>query len=186
MTDAISREEGLRHQMIALLPRMRRFARGLTRELDRADSLVQEACERALSRLDQIREDTRLDSWLYRIIYTRWIDRLRRQKVRTAHLVALSTENVDSVRNVHFAEHLETALDMKAALASLPEEHRVAMLLVGVEGYSYSETAAVMNIPIGTVASRVARARNMLGRLLSHRKRHVFPMGNQREKETGP
>lgn len=156
----------LRERLIGFLPRMRRFARGLARDPDRADDLVQEACERALMRLNQFGVGTRLDSWLYRIIYTRWIDRLRRGKTRSAHLTVLKSGD-DQVAPSGAAERpLETAMDLKAALAALPEDHRAAILLVGVEGYSYSEAAAVMDVPVGTMASRVARARSTLNRLL--------------------
>ena len=84
------REEALRQEIVSFLPRLRRFARSLARDPDRADDLVQAACQRALERLDQVREGTRLDSWLYRILYTRWVDKVRRGKTRTANLVVLA------------------------------------------------------------------------------------------------
>ena len=152
--------------MIGLLPRMRRFARGLARDSDRADDLVQEACERALQRMEQFRQGTRLDSWLYRIIYTRWIDRLRRGKTRSAHLTLLKGGSGPVAATGDSEKPLNAAMDLKAALAALPEDHRAAILLVVVEGYSYSEAASVMEVPVGTMASRVARARAALnGRL---------------------
>ena len=160
-----SREEALRERMVGLLPRIRRFARGLTKDPDRADDLVQEACERALVRLDQFQEDSRLDSWLYRIVYTRWIDRLRRSKTRSTHLALLETQASEEFA-ANATGGLDKLLDIRDALAALPEEHRAAVLLVSVEGYSYAEAAAVMNIPVGTVASRAARGRSMLAALL--------------------
>jgi RNA polymerase sigma factor (sigma-70 family) len=78
------REEALRQEIVSFLPRLRRFARSLAKDPDKADDLVQAACERALGRLSHVREGTRLDSWLYRIIYTRWIDKMRRGKTRSA------------------------------------------------------------------------------------------------------
>ena len=87
-----TRDEILRHQMVGLLPLLRRFALTLARDPDRADDLVQASCERALTRFDQLRKGTRLDSWLYRIIYTQWIDKLRRKKMRSAKLILLSNE----------------------------------------------------------------------------------------------
>jgi len=160
------REEVLRLEIVGFLPRMRRFARSLARDPDRADDLVQAACQRALERLSQVREGTRLDSWLYRIIYTRWIDKVRRGTTRSAHLVVLAGEDVPAAANAKAAKDMATALDIKSALAKLPAEHHAAITLVSVEGYSYEEAASVLDIPVGTVASRVARARNMLGRLM--------------------
>ena len=161
------REEALRLEIVGFLPRMRRFARSLARDPDRADDLVQAACQRALERLSQVREGTRLDSWLYRIIYTRWIDKVRRGTTRSAHLVVLAGEDVPAAANAKAAKDMATALDIKNALAKLPAEHHAAITLVSVEGYSYEEAASVMDIPVGTVASRVARARDMLGRLMA-------------------
>jgi len=146
---------------------LRRFARSLSRDPDRADDLVQAACQRALERLDQVREGTRLDSWLYRIIYTRWIDKLRRGKTRSANLVLLTGEDFPGAANAKVGNDLATSLDIKKALEKLPAEHHAAITLVSVEGYSYEEAASVLDVPVGTVASRVARARAMLGRLLA-------------------
>lgn len=161
------REEALRQEIVSFLPRLRRFARSLARDPDKADDLVQAACQRALERLDQVREGTRIDSWLYRIIYTRWIDKVRRGKTRSAHLVVLTGEDVPTSANAEAAKDLATALDIKNALAKLPAEHHAAITLVSVEGYSYEEAASVLDVPVGTVASRVARARTMLGRLMA-------------------
>ena len=157
------REEILQNQLVGLLPRMRRFAMRLSKDLDRADDLVQAACERALSRLDQIREENRLDSWLYRIIYTQWIDRVRRQKTRSEKLIVLSKDSEFKSGHTDSDSYLNAKLDVHRALESLSEEHQVAVMLVSVEGYSYAEAAEVLNVPVGTVASRVARARSMMG-----------------------
>ena len=160
------REEALRQEIVSFLPRLRRFARSLTRDPDRADDLVQAACQRALERLGQVREGTRLDSWLYRIVYTRWIDKVRRGKTRSANLVVLTREDAPQAESGRAGNDLAAALDIKTALGKLPAEHHAAITLVSVEGYSYEEAASVLDVPVGTVASRVARARNMLGRLL--------------------
>jgi len=156
------REEGLRRQLVELLPRLRRFARSLTGDPDRADDLVQQACERALTRFDQLREGTRLDSWMYRILYTRWIDRIRRANSRTANLkfYALKTESVKGAKRK--SGHMAEMLDLKKSLAAIPDEHRAAISLICIEGLSYAEASSVLSVPAGTVASRVARARAML------------------------
>lgn len=161
------REEALRQEIVSFLPRLRRFARSLARDPDRADDLVQAACQRALERLGQVREGTRLDSWLYRIVYTRWIDKVRRGKTRSANLVVLTREDASQAESGRAGNDLAAALDIKTALGKLPAEHHAAITLVSVEGYSYEEAASILDVPVGTVASRVARARNMLGRLLT-------------------
>jgi RNA polymerase sigma-70 factor (ECF subfamily) len=160
--------------MVGLLPRLRRFALTLAKEPDRADDLVQASCERALTRLGQLREGTRLDSWLYRIIYTRWIDNLRRKKTRTDKLILLSHESPPANPGADTGNPLDTALDLQNALKKLPDEQRAAIILVSVEGYSYEEAASVLEVPAGTVASRVARARKMLGRILFEEPRKVL------------
>ena len=163
------REKDLKKEMVGLLPRLRRFARGLAKDPELADDLVQDACERALERLDQVRENTRIDSWMYRIVYTRWIDRLRRQKTRKAHLILMSVENRQRTPDGSSTdERLHAALDIRTALNALPEVHRAAIVLVVVEGYGYSEAAKILDLPVGTVASRVARARGMLNKLLAY------------------
>ena len=163
-----ARDEALKKEMVGLLPRLRRFARGLSKDPEKADDLVQDACERALDRLDQVRENTRIDSWMYRIVYTRWIDRLRRQKTRKAHLVLMTDENRQKATDKHStASRLHAALDIRTALNALPEVHRAAIVLVAVEGYGYQEAATILDLPVGTVASRVARARGMLSSLLT-------------------
>ena len=168
------REETLRDQIVGLLPRLRRFGLSLTKDLDSADDLVQAACERALTRLDQLREGSRLDSWLCRIIYTQWIDTLRRRQVRTEKLIVLSREtdsrSASSVADPNFS----TSLDVRTALESLSEEHRAAVMLVCVEGYGYAEAADVLNVPAGTIASRVSRAREMMSRRLRGDKGQVL------------
>jgi RNA polymerase sigma-70 factor (ECF subfamily) len=174
MKNADTRDDILRNQMVGLLPRLRRFALTLARDPDRADDLVQAACERALTRFDQLREGTRLDSWLYRIIYTQWIDKLRRKKTRSAKLILLTNESGSMNPGTDAGNSLDTALDLQNALSTLPEEHQAALILVSVEGYSYAEAATVLEVPAGTVASRVARARKMLGRILFEKPRKVL------------
>lgn len=183
MENAVTQEDALRYQMVGLLPRLRRFARSLAKDPDRADDLVQAACERALNRLGQVQEGKRLDSWLYRIIYTQWIDHLRRRKTRTARLVVVSDENKSGTPGTNSGERLDDALDLQNALNTLPQEHHAAIMLVCVEGYSYAEAAAVLEVPAGTVASRVARARTMLGRLLFNESPQVLRTKKQEQVE---
>jgi len=159
-----------RSQLVALLPRLRRFARGLSGNADRADDLVQAACERALARMEQWTPGTRLDSWMYRIVRTIWIDEIRARAVRErAHeREELGERVVDGERD------MEAKLTMEAvreAVGELPAEQRETLMLIAVEGVSYKEAAEIMDVPIGTVMSRLARARAALTRLLETRKR---------------
>jgi len=177
--DITPREEALRQEIVSFLPRLRRFARSLAQDPDKADDLVQAACQRALERLGQVREGTRLDSWLYRIIYTRWIDTVRRGKTRSAHLVLLASEDAPVAGNRLAGHDLAAAMDIKQALGKLPAEHHAAITLVSVEGYSYEEAATVLDVPVGTVASRVARARTMLVRLLAQGREPALQPANR-------
>ena len=165
------REEALRQEIVSILPRLRRFARSLAKDPDKADDLVQAACERALTRLAHVREGSRLDSWLYRIIYTRWIDKMRRGKTRAAKLVVLADAGRSDGNGKEVGDYLDTAMDIQKAFDTLPAENQAALSLVSVEGYSYEEAASVLNVPVGTVASRVARARTILGKFLAYERR---------------
>ena len=168
------REETLRDQIVGLLPRLRRFGLSLAKDLDSADDLVQAACERALTRLDQLREGSRLDSWLYRIVYTQWIDTLRRRQIRSEKLIVLSQETESMPDSSDADPYFTTTLDVRTALESLPEEHRAAVILVCVEGYGYAEAGEILNVPAGTIASRVSRARGMMSRRLLDDKGQVI------------
>lgn len=155
-----------RSQLVALLPRLRRFARGLTGSLDRADDLVQAACERALARMEQWTPGTRLDSWMFRIVRTIWIDELRARAVRQRAAERQEDEIERAFDGERFMEAHMTMQAVREAVALLPPEQREILLLVAVEGVSYKEAAAILDIPIGTVMSRLARGRAALIRLL--------------------
>lgn len=157
----------LRAELVGLLPRLRRFAYGLTGSLDDGDDLVQGACERALRRLDQFQPGTRLDSWMYRIVQNLWIDQLRARQARPeggmepADLAALAVSDGERELNGHVA-----MAAVQRAVGELSEDQRAVLMLVCVEGFSYSAAAQVLNIPLGTVMSRLARARLAVGRAL--------------------
>lgn len=160
-------DNDVRQQMIALLPRMRRFAFSLSGSMDEADDLVQAACERALGRLDQYEQGTRLDSWLFRIIQTSWIDRVRATRRRG---IASDPEVMAAVpydARIHEQTEARASLDIvRAEIAQLPEEQRLVLALVTVDGMSYKEAAEMLEVPIGTVMSRLSRARKRLGEAL--------------------
>ena len=160
MSDAF---EIMRPRLIELLPRLRRFARNLTRQPDDADDIVQVALERALTRCEQWDANSRLDSWMFGIVRNAWIDELRSRQRRGTHLdVDELGETVSGDRDI---PEIET-MSIEAAMAQLPEEQRTAVSLVLVEGLSYKEAAQVMEIPIGTLTSRLARGRETLQTLL--------------------
>ena len=174
MGKVVTREQTLRFQLVGLIPHLRRFARSLTKDPDKADDLVQEACERALKKLSRSEEELHLKNLLFRIIYNRWIDNLRRRQTRTAKLIVLSEQDKSRASDPQFGNRLDLVMDLQTALDKLDDEHRAAIMLIGVEGYSYAEAAAVLEVPPGTVASRVARARAKLGELLYKHHREFF------------
>ena len=153
-------------ELIALLPRLRRFARGLTGSEEEADDLVQGACERAIQRISQWQPGTRLDSWMYRVARNIYFNWCRAGRVRSAYLQAVETEPLGMHDGPRAMEaHLTLAL-ARDCIARLPEEQRMVLLLVSVEGLAYKEVAEVLDLPIGTVNSRLARARLALRALI--------------------
>lgn len=152
-----------REQLVALLPRLRRVARGFARAAADADDLVQLSLERALQRWRQWQPGTRLDSWLFGIMRNAWIDELRTRRRRGE--VLLDEEAGAGITDAGATDPLE-ALAIEAALHELPEEQRLAVLLVLVEGLSYKEAAESLGVPVGTLTSRLARGREALATAL--------------------
>jgi RNA polymerase sigma-70 factor (ECF subfamily) len=151
--------EQIRKQIIALLPRLRRFARALTRHVADADDLVQLSIERALLRYEQWRPESRIESWMFGIMRNAWIDEVRARRRRGELFVAEEAgENVGEATT----DAQVRLLSVQRALASLPEEQRLAVALVLIEGLSYKEAADVLDVPMGTVTSRLARGREAL------------------------
>lgn len=153
-------------RLIAVLPRLRRFARGLTGTSTDADDLVQSACERALARQHQFQEGTRFDSWMYRIVQTIWIDQVRARGVRKEAGEA-ADEQVGTDAPVRRIEARLALNEVRNAIACLPPDQRMTLMLVTVEGLSYGEAAAVVGVPVGTIMSRLARARVALQQALA-------------------
>jgi RNA polymerase sigma-70 factor (ECF subfamily) len=154
----------LANELAALLPRMRRFARSITFHREDADDLVQVAMERALGRSEQYAEGTRLDSWLFRIIKNAWIDEVR-GRMRRDRIFAPEEEGEQV--GVDSSEAQQQRMAVHKAMSLLSEEHRLVIGLVLVDGLPYKEAAAVLEIPMGTLTSRLARAREALQKLLS-------------------
>ncbi len=156
--------EALRSEVVALLPRLRRFARTITRNREDADDLVQLSVERALLRLEQWQPGTRLDSWMFMIMKNAWIDEVRARGRRDA--IFLPEEAGENIGDSG-SERQQERLDVHKAMSQLNEDQRLAVGLVLVEGLPYKEAAEVLGIPIGTLTSRLARARDNLQALLS-------------------
>jgi len=150
-------------QIVALLPRLRRYARTLTHHREDADDLVQLAIERALARIDQWRRDQRLDGWMFGIVRNAWIDEVR-SRSRWNRVLAPEEAGIDV--GVATTEAAAERMTVEAALARLPEEQRSAVVLVLIEGLAYKEAAHALDIPIGTLTSRLARGREALQALL--------------------
>ncbi len=148
-----------REDLVSLLPRLRRFALTLTGDLDQADDLVQQACEKALLKQDQWQVGTRLDSWVYRIIQNLHIDQLRSKGRRSEYLHEDSVEELVDAGSKGLPEREIMLSVLSRLIAELPEEQRMVMLLVAVEENSYREAADTLMIPVGTVMSRLSRAR---------------------------
>jgi len=152
----------LQTRILELLPKLRRFARSLTRNVHDADDLLQSALERALAHLDQWQADTRLDSWLYTIVRHAWIDELR-SRARREHTFE-DAGQVEAVPDRRGDASGTLAVDQ--AMACLPAEQRIAVALVLIEGLPYKEAAQIIGIPMGTLTSRLARGRQALQQLL--------------------
>ena len=153
----------VRAQLAELLPRLRRFARVITRNVADADDLVQVAVEKALTRAAQWRSGSRLDSWMFGIMKNAWIDEIRsRRRRERVH----APEEAGATIGDSSAAARDIALSVQAAMARLPEEQRMAIALVLVEGLSYKDASESLGIPIGTLTSRLARGREALQALL--------------------
>ena len=149
-------------EIVDLLPRLRRFARALAGHVADADDLVQLTVERALGRRSQWITGSRLDSWMMRIMKNAWIDEARSRGRK--RLVAGQDDLVERVADpmVASADMRVEALAIRQAMGNLPDEQRVAVALVLVEGLSYAEAAEVLEIPAGTLTSRLVRGRMAL------------------------
>lgn len=155
--------EQIRDLIVSLLPRLRRFARTLTRNVHDADDLVQLSVERALLRHEQWRPDARFESWMFGIMRNAWIDEVRARHRRGQ---VLAPEESGEHVGDRSSEARVDAMAVQSAMNELPDEQRLAVALVLVEGLSYKEAADVMEVPIGTLTSRLARGRETLQRLL--------------------
>ena len=155
--------EQVRQQIVALLPRLRRFGRAITHHAADADDLVQISIERALLRYEQWRPESRFESWMFGIMRNAWIDEVR-ARGRRGQVLAPEEAGLEVGDNASEAQL--RLLSVQKAMATLPEEQRMAVALVLIEGLSYKEAADALEVPIGTLTSRLARGREALQKQL--------------------
>ncbi len=153
-------------ELVATVPRLRRFAYSLTGSVEDGDDLVQAACERALRNASKFREGTRMDSWMFRIVQNLWHDDRRRARTRGHQIDAEQVGLSDGGLSARHAEDRMTLAKLREAVAQLPPEQRAVIALVAIDGMSYREAADVMDVPLGTVMSRLSRARSQLSAII--------------------
>ena len=153
-------------ELTELLPRLRRFAHALSRNGADADDLTQATVERALRSRDQWEPGTRLDSWLYRIMRNLWIDTVRARGRKVWHE---APEDEALTIGEDPRDAIESSFELKRAMAAmerLPDEQREVVALILIEGFGYREVSEMLDLPIGTVSSRLVRGRNALVAML--------------------
>lgn len=153
-------------KLISLLPRLRRFALSLTKTSDAADDLVQTTYQKAIGAKERFVQspdkDQNIDAWMFKIMRNAWLDELRSRKL-TTDIDQPDLQLIDHT-STGKAEHqimLQQTLD---AIAGLPDDQREVIALVCIDGLSYKEAADITNTPIGTIMSRLARARKKLAK----------------------
>lgn len=152
--------------LLAILPRLRRFAASLSRDRADGDDLCQATVERALKARDQWQAGTRLDSWMYRIMRNLWIDEGRsRQRAARTFAPEEAGANVGHAGDRDVEAHVMLT-DVDRAMNALPTEQREAIALVLVEGLSYKDAAEILGVPMGTLTSRLVRGRGALLEIL--------------------
>jgi RNA polymerase sigma-70 factor (ECF subfamily) len=158
-------DSSLRDDLVAAIPNMRAFAISLCGNRDRADDLVQEALVKAWNHLSSFQEGTNLKAWLFTILRNAYFSELR----KTKREVADSDGQLAARLSVPPEQqgHLDL-IDLNRALAQLPPDQREALILVGAEGFSYEDAATISACAVGTVKSRVNRARTRLAELMGH------------------
>ena len=155
----------IKSQFVRHIPQLRRYARALVNGADVADDLVQDALERAWARRDQWDTRREIKPWLFTVLHNVYVNDVRRYKRMPSMVDYPELENVAAASS---DEPMElTITDLQRALDEISEEHREVLLLVGLEQFSYKEAAEVLGVPLGTVMSRLTRARKRLRELMT-------------------
>ena len=158
-----------KNELLEILPRLRRFSHSLTCDPNVGDDLAQATVERALNKIETWDETKPLQFWIFKIAKNLWYDQLRAQKVRGY------TENIDdlpdSIEDKYQADMETSQLlkEVRQKMRELPQDQHIVLVLVAIEGYSYKEAAEMLDLPIGTVMSRLSRARAMLVKIFGNK-----------------
>lgn len=166
-------EAEFRRMLVDTLPRLRRYAHALARDADAGEDLAQAAAAHALKQQALYAPDQRFDVWLFRLTRNLWIDQVRRRKARPE---VADTDAVQRAAQPHPAAEMERKLMVARAMTAfraLPEGLRETAALVLIEGFTYQEAATLQGVPIGTIMSRVARARAQIARFVLGEERGV-------------
>ncbi len=153
-----------------MLPRLRRFGIALAGSAEQGDDIVQAAIEKVLTKSDQWQPGTSLESWTFKIMQNVWRDELRRRRTDERKQVLNSAGADETVDGPNVAETMLMLNKTRACFSKLPEEQRLALALVVLDGRSYREAADHLEIPIGTLMSRLSRGREALRRLIEDNK----------------
>ena len=159
----MSIEPELRDELLAAVPSLRAFAISLCGKVDRADDLVQDTLMRALANIHRFQRGTNLNAWLFTILRNLFHSEFRKRKREVEDPDGSYAANL--VSRPEQGAHLDFE-DFRAALAQLPDDQREALLLVGASGFSYEEAAEICECAVGTIKSRVNRARTRLAEML--------------------
>ncbi len=156
-------QAAFRRELVGLLPQLRRFALALAGNRDAADDLVQSAVERALRKWESFEKERALSSWMYKLMQNLWFDMRRSAAAGPTYMEQVPDTIGEDGRDV--AEAHDELQVVSQAFASLPEDQRAVMALVVLDGFSYAHAAETLGVPIGTVMSRLSRARAALASL---------------------
>lgn len=162
MADGDAVPESMRAAIVAALPRLRRFCQAMAGNASDGDDLMQSTVERGLSRAHQFQQGTRVDSWLFRIAQNIHIDTIRAGKRRGTSVPVDEIHDVMGEDGRAVVESRSELAAAQRALQAVPDDQRAAFLLVVVEGLSYKEAAEALDVPVGTIMSRLARARGRI------------------------
>ena len=160
----MSLDDHTRDSILSAIPNLRAFAISLSGNVDRADDLVQETVLRALANIDSFQPGTNMSAWLFTILRNLFRSEYRKRRREVEDATGMYAESMKS--QPEQASRLEFE-ELRTALAQLPDDQREAVILVGASGFSYEEAAAICGCAVGTIKSRVNRARNRLAELMS-------------------
>lgn len=175
--------ENLPSLLPGMLPRLWAFSLRLCGNQHDAEDLLQRACVRALERAAQLQPDTSPLSWMFSIVHSTWLNELRARNVRSRSSMEWDDSFLETVPDpdAHNPEATLMTAEIITAVERLPEAQRVVMLLVACEGLSYAEAAEVLGVPIGTIMSRLSRARQTIGAQFGNRGASAARSANAQE-----